>query len=94
MGRDTARRLGWRYVDTDTEIVRAAGKSIHAIFRDDSEAGFRELERHSLAEACRGESQVVSTGGGIVTDEANRQLMEASGLVVCLEARPDSDDTR
>ena len=90
VGRDTARRLGWRYVDTDTEIVRAAGKSIHAIFRDDSEARFRELERHSLAEACRGESQVVSTGGGIVTDEANRQLMEASGLIVCLEARPET----
>ena len=90
VGLETARRLGWRYVDTDTEIVRTAGKSIDAVFRDDSEARFRELERRSLAEACRGESQVVSTGGGIVMDEANRQLMEASGLVVCLEARPET----
>ena len=90
VGRETARRLGWRYLDTDTEIVRAAGKSIDAIFRDDSEERFRELERLSLAEACRGNRQVVSTGGGIVTNEANRQLMEASGLVVCLEARPET----
>ena len=94
VGRETARRLGWRYVDTDTEIVRTAGKSIDAVFRDDSEARFRELERRSLAEACRGERQVVSTGGGIVMDEANRQLMEASGLVVCLEARPETIHSR
>ena len=88
VGREVARRLGWRYVDTDAEIVRAAGKSIDAIFRDDSEARFRELERRSLAEACRREMQVVSTGGGVVMDESNRRLMEAAGLVVCLEARP------
>ncbi len=90
VGRETARLLGWRYVDTDAEIVRAAGKSIDAIFRDDSEERFRELERRSLADACRGERQVVSTGGGIVANESNRRLMEASGLVVCLEARPET----
>ena len=94
VGRETARRLGWRYVDTDAEIVRTAGKSIDAIFRDDSEERFRELERRSLAEACRGERQVVSTGGGIVTNEANRQLMEGAGLVVCLEAKPETIHAR
>ena len=94
VGRETARRLGWRYVDTDAEIVSAAGKSIDDIFRDDSEERFRELERCSLAEACGGERQVVSTGGGIVTNDANRRLMEASGLVVCLEARPETIHAR
>ena len=94
VGREAARWLGWRYVDTDAEIVRAAGKSIDAIFRDDSEERFRELERRSLAEVCRGDRQVISTGGGIVTNEANRRLMEVSGLVVCLEARPETIHAR
>ena len=90
VGQVVARRLGWRYVDTDEEIVRASGKSIEAIFRDDSEARFRELEHECLARVCEGDRQVVSTGGGIVTEERNRMLMERSGVIVCLEARPDT----
>ena len=90
VGREVARRLRWRFVDIDEEIVKASGKSIEAIFQDDSESRFRQLERESLAAVCEGERQVVSTGGGIVMDEANRQLMERSGAVICLEARPDT----
>ena len=37
-----------------------------------------------------GEHQVVSTGGGIVTSKRNRRLMADTGLVICLEARPET----
>ena len=90
VGREVARRLGWDYVDTDEEIVKVSGKPIGATFREEGEPRFRELEHQCLARVCRGESQVVSTGGGIVVDEANRKLMEEAGLVVCLEARPET----
>ena len=94
VAREVALRLGWRYVDTDEEIVSASGKPIDAIFGEEGEAHFRRLERQHLASICKGERQVVSTGGGMVIDDGNRRLMEAAGVIVCLEARPDTIHSR
>ena len=88
VGRAVARSLGWRLVDTDEEIVKGAGKTIAAIFEEEGEAAFRRLEQQLLAEVCKAQHQVVSTGGGMVMDERNRRLMERNGIVVCLEAAP------
>ena len=90
VGRLVAQRLGWRFVDVDEEIVEAAGKPISAIFDEDGEPRFRELERQHLAAVSLGERQVVSTGGGIAVDEPNRSTMATNGAIVCLEARPDT----
>ena len=48
------------------------------------------MERQCLADVARGKDQVVSTGGGIIMDERNRRQMEDNGVVVCLEARPET----
>jgi shikimate kinase/3-dehydroquinate synthase len=90
VGKEVARRLGWRFVDTDDEIVRLAGVPIAAIFAEKGEPRFRELEREALVVVASGERQVVSTGGGIIMDERNRRVMEENGVVVCLEARPET----
>ena len=90
VGREVARRLGWRFVDTDDDIVRTAGKPIEAIFGEMGEGHFRRLEHRCLAGLCKSERQVIATGGGIVVDERNRRLMERSGVIVCLEARPET----
>jgi 3-dehydroquinate synthase len=89
VGKEVARRLGWRFVGIDDEIVEAQGKPIEAIFNELGEAGFRQIEREHLASACEGERQVVSTGGGIVMDENNVQMMERSGVIVYLDANPE-----
>lgn len=90
VSRIVAERMGWRLVDTDDEIVRSAGRSIEEIFRSEGEPRFREIERDALLKVADGERQVVSTGGGIVVDERNRRVMERSGVVVCLESRPET----
>jgi 3-dehydroquinate synthase len=90
VSRDAARMLGFRLVDLDEEIALAAGKPIESIFADDGESVFRKIEQECLAAACERDKQVVSTGGGIVMNERNRELMERNGIVVCLEARPDT----
>ena len=89
-GREVARRLGWRFVDTDEAIVRVAGQPIAAIFAARGESAFRKLEHDSLAALCEGERQVVSTGGGIVMDARNLGLMRDNGKIICLEARPET----
>ena len=53
VGQEVARRLGWRFVDTDEEIVRSAAKSIPEIFEQDGEETLRILERESLIHACK-----------------------------------------
>ncbi len=90
VARLVAECLGWKYVDLDDEIVKVAGKAIPEIFSQDGERAFRRLESQALKQTCKGEQQVVATGGGAVLSETNRRLMVQSGFLVCLEARPET----
>jgi len=85
-----ATTLGWRAVDLDDLIEEAAGKPVSAIFAEEGEPGFRLRETEALRRACGETEVVVATGGGIVLAEENRRLMAESGIVVCLEARPET----
>lgn len=90
VGRELAKRLGYDYIDTDLQIEATMGRSVPAIFEQDGEVAFREIESAVLAEICREDLQVVATGGGIILSKANRTEMTAGGYVVCLEARPET----
>ena len=90
VGQVVARALGWLSVDIDDRIASSAGKPIAAIFRDEGEPAFRDRERALLQEAADGDRQVVATGGGAFVDPDNAGLMLQSGVVVCLEARPET----
>lgn len=85
-----AKHLGWELLDTDALVEQRAGKPILDIFRDDSEAAFRDLEADALAEALKHDGAVVSTGGGVVLRAENRRAMAEAGFIVCLEARPET----
>ncbi len=87
VGRLLADRLGWTFVDTDTLIERAAGRSIPAIFSEDGEAAFRKLEARALTRATRSGSAVVATGGGAPTHDGGRAVL-AEGFTVWLDVRP------
>ena len=82
--------MGWRFVDVDDEIVAHVGKSIEAIFDEHGEEHFRRLEGERLGTIAESKRQIVSTGGGIIMDDRNRQVMTGNGIVVCLEARPET----
>jgi shikimate kinase len=94
-----AKRLAWEFVDVDTVIVARAGKPVAQIFADHGEAHFRELERAAVAHLagdrrrcphCHGpHPEVISTGGGVLVDDANCTALKGVGVVVCLTARPE-----
>ena len=90
LAREVAARLGWSFVDSDDEVVKLAGKAIPEIFAQEGEVRFRDLERQVLTEACGREEVVIATGGGAIIDPGNRELLLRSGMVVCLEARPET----
>ena len=72
----------------DETISSEAGKDIPAIFAEEGEAHFRDLETQLLASLSEKEPAVVSCGGGCVLREENRALMRALGTVVLLTAEP------
>ena len=61
-----ALRLGWDWVDADVEIELRAGKSIAAIFAEDGEAAFRDLETDVLCELIRRDRTILALGGGVL----------------------------
>jgi len=91
VARLAAGRLGWTWLDTDTEVARAAAASVPEIFARHGEPSFRRQETRALVEILRrDEPLVVSVGGGAVLDEANRAALRAAGTVVWLRARPET----
>ncbi len=86
VGRLVAERLRWRFVDTDLEIERRAGRSVQEIFDTEGEERFRALEREVIGKVAHRSGAVISTGGGAVLDPANRETLFGGNLVVCLEA--------
>jgi shikimate kinase len=84
VGPELAARLGVPFVELDAEVQRAAGRTVAEIFQQDGEARFRELEAAALSEAATRDPSVVSCGGGVVLEPANRVTLRATGEVVFL----------
>lgn len=89
VGTRLAKDLGYVFVDTDTLIEADQNMTITAIFAKYGEPYFREVEARIVREVMERESQVVSTGGGAVIWDMNREAFKKAGLVVCLSARPE-----
>jgi shikimate kinase len=86
VARLVADRLGWSAVDSDDEVERRAAKSIAAIFAEEGEPAFRDLEEQVVASLCEAEQTVVALGGGAVLREATRERLKNAGPVVWLTA--------
>ena len=91
VGRALARRLGWRYLDSDEEVQRTTGRTVPEIFAADGEAAFRAQESRALAEGlASGPGVVVGVAGGAVLDPDNRRLLAGAGTAVWLRAGVDT----
>jgi len=88
VGRQLARRLTRRFVDSDHEIETRTGVRIPVIFEIEGEAGFRQRESRVIADLAAESGLVVATGGGAVLDPENRAHLRQSGLVVYLCVPP------
>ena len=59
-----ARHLGARFVDVDTAVTEADGRSIARIFAEQGEAAFRVREHALVRAALDQPPQVIAPGGG------------------------------
>jgi shikimate kinase len=89
VGRQLAKRLHRRFLDSDHEIESRTGVRIPIIFEIEGEAGFRRRETQILHELSCESGLVLATGGGAVLAAENRACLRASGTVVYLHAPPE-----
>lgn len=80
IGRLLAEKLNLNYLDTDEEIELKAQKKIKEIFAEDGESVFRDLE-HQILKSTSTNNYVISTGGGIIEREENRQWLNDKQVV-------------
>src|SRR6478752_6722870 len=79
VAQELADQFGFDWLDADERVEALAGKSIAAIFADDGEAAFRDLESRVVAELKFERRVVVSLGGGAILSEANRRASCGAG---------------
>ena len=84
VGKIISNELFLNFYDTDEEIETRTGASIDWIFDLEGEDGFRKRESKILEEMVQQNSIVLSTGGGIILSESNRELLSSRGSVFYL----------
>lgn len=91
LGRRAARELGLSFTDTDARILSAMGcEDMQELYAKCGEAGYRRAEHNMLVQVTRETPGIISTGGGMIIDPVNRQIMRAWGLIILIE-RPLED---
>lgn len=89
VGRRLAAKLGWNFLDSDTEIETAAGMSITDFFAEHGETEFRSGEARVIARLLRDPKTVLATGGGAFMADATRELVKAEAHSVWINASLD-----
>ena len=80
-----ARGLDPNYLDMDALIEKRLGMSIANFFAEKGEEAFRQIESEILADLLQ-TNQVVSTGGGVVISQRNRDLLKTNPDNIYLKA--------
>ena len=80
-----ARGLDPDYLDMDALIEKRLGMSIAEFFSEKGEATFRQVESEVLTDLLKTD-RVVSTGGGVVVSQRNRDLLKTNADNIYLKA--------
>lgn len=87
-GKRLAGILGWKFIDTDDLVTQKAGLTvpltIPELVQKHGWQYFRKLEKELCKELSTLDEHVISTGGGIIIDRENEQLLKQNGKVILL----------
>lgn len=90
LGKKLAARLGYEFLDTDTEIENKYRISVEGIFAKYGEQTFRLFERRLLESLEERDNIVVSTGGGMPCFGRNMQRIKSLGYTIYLYMPPEA----
>lgn len=89
IGKRLADILKMEFYDSDHEIEKVANLTIEQIFKKHGEVRFRSEEKVMLRKLAKNKKSVIATGGGVVLDPENINILKDSGVLITLKARPD-----
>ena len=89
VGRQLARRLQLPFSDSDHVIEQRLGCSIREYFEREGEERFRDVEESVIGQLTQRGAGVLSTGGGVILRQTNRQCLHQRCQVVYLNSSPD-----
>lgn len=84
-----ANSLGWTFFDIDKEIIKKEGMKITEIFKLKGEDYFRTVENEVLQLLSKKDNVIIALGGGTVTSEFNREIINSTGLMIYLKSSPE-----
>lgn len=89
VARALADRLGWNFIDLDSEIESAEKATVAQIFESRGESEFRRIEtetiRGLMQKVERGMPSVIALGGGSFVQPANAAMLENHGISIWLD---------
>ena len=88
VGRKLAEVLDMEFVDTDDVIEEMTEMKVAEIFKEFGEERFRKMEMAFFIEKAKQHGQIFSTGGGIVLEKQNRNVLQNNGICFLLDAAP------
>jgi shikimate kinase len=90
VGRKLAEKLWQKFVDCDDLIVARAGKSIRAIFAEQGEPYFRDLETAAIQQAAALEDHVIALGAGALGRAENLAAIKGQNhRIIYLRCEPE-----
>ncbi len=87
IGRELAKKLGYKFIDLDEYIIQKEKRSIPDIFKEYGEKYFREIEIKYLKETLEGiDNIVLSLGGGTLQNKNVIDYIKKNGILIFLDA--------
>jgi shikimate dehydrogenase len=94
IGKILSQKLGKEFADTDEMIEKAEERSIPEIIEKMGEDFFRCCENLAVNIVGKEKSQIIATGGGIITRPENYMPLNQNGIIVFINRDGDKLPTR
>lgn len=88
VGQLLAKKLKWKFYDSDTLIEQQEKTSIASIFESKGEKHFRMLEKRMICRLTKKNRVIIATGGGAPCFHKNWEALSKNGFVIWLKANP------
>jgi shikimate dehydrogenase len=83
-------KLKKKLCDTDERIESVINMTIYDFFQNHSESEFRMIEHEIIRQIYKRQNQIISTGGGVVKDYRNTDLLKQNGIIIFLNKDPEA----
>ncbi|MCR5673692.1 MAG: type II 3-dehydroquinate dehydratase [Lachnospiraceae bacterium] len=87
VGKIIAKKLDLEFVDTDELFTNDNKMTPAQCIKDMGESTFRSLEKAAVYKAAASGSKVIATGGGVVLDPENIEMLSLNGTIVYINRK-------